>query len=663
MIENLYSKLKQLRNRYLFLIDVLVLCLAPAIAVGVRLDSHSAVIDHTSSLVLFTVVVVFIKLLIFERSGLYKQSWSYASSEELATLLKAVGIAVLAEGVVSYAFLYPQGILSAHFPRSIPVIDGLLTALLIGGHRLSVRLLCGLMAKRSTFSGAARPVLIAGAGVAGAMIVKELQTNSQLGLAPVGYLDDDSRKRGMMIHGVQVLGKLNDLPEAVKKTGATLTIIAMPTAAGRILREFIRECKSAGVETKTVPGIFEILRGSARVEQIRDVQIQDLLRRGAVTTDTGAVGAIVKGARVMVTGAGGSIGSELCRQIKALEPAELILVGHGENSIFRITKELRTLQKSGLTIRAIIADIRDRSRMSYVFKQYRPELVFHAAAHKHVGLMQENVLDAVTNNVLGTRNLVDLAEREGVKRFVMISSDKAVKPSCVMGATKRVAELVVHGASVGSSCAFMTVRFGNVLGSRGSVVPIFQQQIAAGGPVTVTHPDARRFFMTIPEAVHLVLQAAAIGRGSEVFVLDMGEQIRIVDIAKDLIRLSGLEEGTDIQIEYTGLLPGEKMFEEIFYPGEQVEGTCHDKIMVCRNGSAMHHHPLTLDGEVHRHERPLHVEVDTLIEAARQGSLDVVRALLCRIVPEFTAYGGMFGEEGSPARLPAPGPAVSLHVD
>jgi FlaA1/EpsC-like NDP-sugar epimerase len=634
-------RLARLRNRYLFLIDVLVVSLTPTLAIAIRLESIASIFQYASPLALFTVATVCTKILIFERNRLYTYYWAYASSDELAALLQAVSIGMVAELLLSYAILYPLGILPLGFPRSIPIINSLLTTLLVGGERLSIRLLFSMLSKKH-IPGSLNPVIVVGAGAAGTMIVKELQTNFHLGLAPVGYVDDDPGKQGLTIHGVKVLGKLSDLLGVAGRTGAREAIVAMPTAPGLVVREVVSQCKSAGIQTKTVPGIFEILRGSARVEQIRNVQIEDLLRRGTVKTDTTLVASIVKGARIMITGAGGSIGSELCRQIKEFQPAELILLGHGENSICSIARELRALRRPRLAIRSVIGDIRDRDRMHYVFRRYRPELIFHAAAHKHVDLMQSNVIDAVTNNVLGTRNLVDLAMRDGVKRFVMISSDKAVNPTSVMGATKRVAELIVRSASAYSECAFMTVRFGNVLGSRGSVVPIFQQQINTGGPVTVTHPDVKRYFMTIPEAVQLVLLAGAMGKGGEIFVLDMGEQIKVLDIAKDLIRLSGLEEGTDIRIEFIGLLSGEKMYEELFYADEEVEHTSNEKILVCRNGLAMRNRTLSRDDNLQPQEILLSTDLDTLIEAAKLGSLDLVHALLRRIVPQYTLPEEMF---------------------
>jgi FlaA1/EpsC-like NDP-sugar epimerase len=364
-----------------------------------------------------------------------------------------------------------------------------------------------------------------------------------------------------------------------------------------------------------------------------------------VKTDTKSVVGLLKGARVMITGAGGSIGSEICRQIKEFGPTELILVGHGENSIFRIAQELMEHPKRGVAVRTVIADIRDKDRMDSVFAQHKPAVIFHAAAHKHVPLMEVNISEAVTNNVLGTRNLVELSERHGVQRFVMISSDKAVNPTSIMGVSKRIAELIVQNAAMRVGRTFVTVRFGNVLGSSGSVVPVFERQIKMGGPVTVTHPDVKRFFMTIPEAVQLVLQAATMGTGGETFVLDMGEQIPVVELARDLIRLNGLEEGRDIDIVFTGLRPGEKMYEELFYEGARIERTTHDKILVSYNSMDRDVTVPMGDGNVsiHQHivsgmpgyENPLGMDVDTLIEAAHQGSESIVLRLFSKLVPQF----------------------------
>jgi FlaA1/EpsC-like NDP-sugar epimerase len=493
------------------------------------------------------------------------------------------------------------------------------------------------------------------------MIVRELQNNPHLGLEPIGFLDDDLSKHDVKIRGVPVLGDRHAIPHIVKKRQVRQVIIAMPTAQGREIRDIVRICGEAGVQARTIPGIYELLDGSVSVKQVRDVRIEDLLRREPVRTDTSAVSGMLRGKRVLVTGAGGSIGSELCRQIIRCAPAELVLVGHGENSIFEIHNELRKLEVGSWKLEVgthatsdlrfptsilhpIIADIRCSERIRAVFEAYRPEIVFHAGAHKHVPLMESNEVEAITNNVLGTCNLVEAAIATGVERFLMISTDKAVNPTSVMGASKRVAEMVVtHAGQMrrgeGENAPlpiFTVVRFGNVLGSRGSVVPFFQRQIAAGGPVTVTHPDMRRYFMTIPEAVQLMLQATVIGKGGEIFALDMGEPVRIADLAHDLIRLSGLEPGRDIEVAYTGLRPGEKLFEELFLESENYSRTRHEKIFVCRNGAEGQG---SKGGETGHSTSDLQRKVDALIAAAQQGDAGMVRRLLVMVVPEYQATG------------------------
>jgi FlaA1/EpsC-like NDP-sugar epimerase len=383
----------------------------------------------------------------------------------------------------------------------------------------------------------------------------------------------------------------------------------------------------AQVSVKTLPGLFEILAGNAGVATIREVEIDDLLRRGVVTSEFETIGGLLKGKRLLVTGAGGSIGSELCRQILRCGPSELVLLEQGENYLFDIDAELRKIcsdSNLGTGVRPVVADIRDRARMDEVFRTSRPEIIYHAAAHKHVGLMEQNIAEAVTNNVLGTRTMLELAIAHGLERFVLVSSDKAVNPSTVMGATKRIAELLVLDAVARTGSAFVTVRFGNVLGSRGSVVPIFKHQIAMGGPVTVTSPEATRFFMTIPEAVQLVLQAGTMGEGGEVFILDMGEPVRILDLARDLIRLSGHEEGKDIEIVFSGLRPGEKVHEELFLESETIERSAHPKILVSRNR-------LTEAGE---DRRLLGEHVATLVDAARRGNDTELRECIRQILPE-----------------------------
>ena len=574
------------------------------------------------------------------RAGIYSRYWRYASVDELLLLAGSVTIGVVVTAALSLAiaFLVPG---APNVPRSIPFIFLLLALVATAGPRLLVRL-----SARSTITlrngkgghSQPQPVLIMGAGDAGAMIVRELKNNPHLGLEPVGFLDDDLGKHDVRIHGIPVLGDRQAIPEMVAAHEVKLVIIAMPTASGKTIREIIAICGKAGVGTRIVPGLYELLGGAVSVQQLREVQIEDLLRRAPVQIDAAQVATLVRGKRVLVTGAGGSIGSELCRQIARLDPAELVLLGHGENSIFDIHNELKgagsrakdapsTFDLEPSTIHPVIADIRDADRLHAVLGQYRPEVVFHAAAHKHVPLMESNEVEAVTNNVLGTRNLVRAAMQAGVTHFVLISTDKAVNPVSIMGTTKRIAELIVQQAAQQSGQAFVAVRFGNVLGSRGSVIPFFRKQIAAGGPVTVTHPEMRRYFMTIPEAVQLVLQAAAIGHGGEVFVLDMGDPVLIKDLACDLIRLSGLEPGHDIDVVFTGLRPGEKLYEELFSDHEAYNRTQHQKVFVSQNGRV----PEQVWASCPE------AAVDDLIAAAQHGDAGEVRRLLRTLVPEYQA--------------------------
>jgi FlaA1/EpsC-like NDP-sugar epimerase len=442
----------------------------------------------------------------------------------------------------------------------------------------------------------------------------------------MGFIDDDLAKHDARIHGVPVLGSRHDIPRIVENYKIGEIIIAMPTAPGKVIREFVSLCEQTGVQPKIIPGISELLNGAVTVNQLRNVQIEDLLRREPVQTDVAAVTQLIQGKRILVTGGGGSIGSELCRQILRASPTELILLGHGENSIFEASDQLFRIKsinpQTKTAIHTVIADIRFAERLQQILAQYKPNIIFHAAAHKHVPLMECNVPEAITNNVLGTRCLLDVALSTSVERFVMISTDKAVNPTSVMGASKRVAELLVHQAAKSSGKPYSTVRFGNVLGSRGSVVLTFKKQIANGGPVTATHPDMKRYFMTIPEAAQLVLQAAVIGRGGEVFVLDMGEPIKIMDLAKDLVELSGLELGKDVDIAVTGARPGEKLFEELFVSGESYQRTQHQKIFIAANASSFV--PANLNETI-----------EQLLVAAQHNDEAAIISNLKTLIPEF----------------------------
>jgi FlaA1/EpsC-like NDP-sugar epimerase len=462
-------------------------------------------------------------------------------------------------------------------PRSALGIDWLLSLVLIGGSRFALRILSEQSNAPRLRDGKAKRILIIGAGDAGALVVRELQKPSQLNLIPIGFLDDDPAKQKHQIYGVSVIGKVNKLSQILDNQQVDEVIIAIPSAPGNIIRLVNDACRQKGIASRTMPGIYELLGGKVSVNRLREVDITDLLRREPVRVNDEKVGLTLKGKRVLVTGAGGSIGSELCRQIARRNPAELVLLGHGENSIFEILLELQGNYPS-LKIIPIIADIRNAQRIVSVFEAYRPQIIFHAAAHKHVPLMEANPVEAISNNVLGTRNLVQAALDHNIERFVLISTDKAVRPSSIYGATKRLAETIVLDAARQHQRAFTVVRFGNVLGSRGSIIPIFKNQIANGGPITITHPDMVRFFMTIPEAVYLVLQASSMQNGGEVFVLNMGKPVRILDLAEDLIKLSGLEPNKDIEITFTGIRPGEKLAEELWDEGTPLVQTLHPDI-------------------------------------------------------------------------------------
>jgi FlaA1/EpsC-like NDP-sugar epimerase len=423
-----------------------------------------------------------------------------------------------------------------------------------------------------------RKALIVGAGEAGVMVVKELRrTKSEQ--YPVVFIDDNPQKQNFEVLGIPVVGKRCDIPKVVKQYHIDDIIVAIPTASRSDIAEIISICKETGCQIKMVPRMNDLINGKITFNMIREVSVEDLLGRDPVKVDMDEITGYLADQVVLVTGAGGSIGSEICRQVAQVNPRQLIILGHGENSIYEIEHELRK-SFPALNLESIIADIQDRRSIEDVFLNYKPQVVFHAAAHKHVPLMEKNPIEAVKNNVFGTKNVAECAHEAGVKRFVLISTDKAVNPTSVMGATKRIAEMILRELSLRSQTKFSAVRFGNVLGSRGSVIPLFKKQIESGGPVTVTHPEMVRYFMTIPEAVQLVIQAGSIAAGGEIFILDMGKPVKISDLAKDLIRLSGLEPDKDIQIVYTGMRPGEKLFEEILSKEEGAAATKYDRIFI-----------------------------------------------------------------------------------
>ena len=573
-----------MRNRLFFATDLVVLPFATLLAFVFRFEGWSwTATPYWTLALVFVLGATPIKIGGLLIGGVYQRLWRYASISDSEALVAWV---MLSASVAACFGLFvipalslsvlPSGI---RLPFSVAILDALIGAALLIAPRVIVR-----SQARSQPRGRRvghRRALIVGAGSAGALIGKELCENQQIGLEPVGFVDDDRSKHGKRIHNLPVLGSLEQLPALAERLAVAEVLIAMPTAPGSVVREVVRRAHEASLRTQILPGMFEIISGRKSVNALRAVKIEDLLRRESITTDLEQVASLVTDRTVLVTGAGGSIGSELVRQVSTLKPERVVVLGRGENSIFELMQEcIRTFPDCEYT--PVIADVRDAQRMQRVMRSHRPFSVFHAAAHKHVPLMEQNVAEAVLNNVLGTRNVVTLAAEVDAEHFVLVSTDKAVRPTSVMGATKRIAELVVHDVAANQLSGYVSVRFGNVLGSRGSVVPTFIKQISMGGPVTITHPDMTRYFMTIPEAVQLVLQAAAMGEQGEVFVLDMGQPVRVVDLAADLIRLSGLEVDRDIDIRFTGLRPGEKLYEELFFSSDTATATSHPKILRAR---------------------------------------------------------------------------------
>ncbi len=605
-----------LRNRFVLIGDIALIIVSVLGSFALRLDVGQLPFYFPAA-VLMCLVALAIKIPVYFFFGLYRRLWIYASTGELRLITVAVTSAsVLTSGIM--LLLIGAGLVLPGMPRSALGIDWLLSLVLIGGSRFALRILSE-QSMTSRASGKGKRALIIGAGDAGALVVRELQKSSQLNLMPVGFLDDDPAKQKHAIHGVTVIGVVNDLSSAIDLHHIDEVIIAIPSAPGQLVRTVNDVCRRRRIVSRTMPGIYELIGGKVNVSRLREVDITDLLRREHVHINDEAVGAALEGKRVLVTGAGGSIGRELCRQIARRNPAELVLLGHGENSIFEILLELNQ-DYPNLLLSPVIADVRNAERLAQVFKGHQPQVVFHAAAHKHVPLMEANIVEAITNNVIGTHHTVQTALDHNVERFVLISTDKAVRPASIYGATKRLAEMIVLDAARNRKRAFTVVRFGNVLGSRGSIIPIFKGQIANGGPVTITHPDMYRFFMTIPEAVYLVLQAASMENGGETFVLNMGQPVRILDLAEDLIRLSGLEPHRDIEISYTGIRPGEKLTEELWDAGTPLAQTLHPDIF-------------RLDAGASSPSFNLIQAIDSLSTLCHSADTDAIIKLLDELIP------------------------------
>ena len=533
------------------------------------------------------IFVVVVKVMVFGYFRLYAGLWQYVSIQDLIETFKAshISTAIILGAVYTCRALKMYGAITVEVPvpDTVLIIDWAATIALVGGLRFLVRVI--REGSRPVSPGGLTRVLIIGAGDAGEGILRELYRLPVEKYHVVGFVDDDPRKRGIRIHGVPILGGVADLAAVAKRLNADEVIIALPQPTRDELRRIIEVCKGQRLTFRIVPGVADLIEGRLDIGRLREVDINDLLGREAISLDFEGIGQFLTGKVVLVTGAGGSIGSELCRQLVAFKPARLVLLEQAENSLFYIERELRR-DFAGLAVTPVIADIGDRPRIEAVFAEHRPAVVFHAAAHKHVPMMELNPGEAVKNNVFGSKNVIDMACQFEAEAFVLISTDKAVNPTSVMGCTKRITEMYCQSLSSSGACPrtkYIIVRFGNVLGSAGSVVPIFREQIARGGPVTVTHPEMRRYFMTIPEAAQLVIQAGAMGKTGQIMLLDMGEPVKIVDLARDMITLSGFRPDVDIEIEFQGMRPGEKLFEELRTSGEDVLPTHHKKIFVWQN--------------------------------------------------------------------------------
>jgi FlaA1/EpsC-like NDP-sugar epimerase len=614
-----------------FFADMLLLTGALFLAYLIRFDFY---LPQPHSLLLYQILpfVLIVKIVCFYFFDLYRGMWRYTSIADLLNIIKASSVSTL---VIICLILFSQSRFIG-FPRSVFVMDWCFTVLLISGYRLCIRLYFERISNDKTSSIPTRQVLtmffkkmsetkrllIIGAGNGGEKIYREIHNNDRLQYTVIGFLDDDLTKVGRKIHGVPVLSRIKDITRIAKKLNADEALIAIPSATSEQMREILTHCRKSGIKFKTIPGIGELINGKVTVNTIREVDYRDLLGREVVKLDEDKIGSYLQGQCVMVTGAGGSIGSELCRQICRFKPDKIVLYERAESPLYEIDHELKQNFDDVNTI-PLLADIQDKKQLEKTFEAYRPHSVFHAAAYKHVPMLEMQPWKAVDNNIRGTANLIEITNKFDVERFVFVSTDKAVRPANVMGASKRIAEMLVqsqNGCGL-SHTKFITVRFGNVVGSVGSVIPLFKKQIKRGGPVTVTHPEVTRYFMTIPEACQLILQAGAMGRGGEIFLFDMGTSIKIDDMARDLIRLSGFEPEEDIKVEYIGLRPGEKLSEELIIEGEDIVPTTHNKIMALKGTEC--------------NLQLLNGKIDILTKIAEEQKVEKIKAKLQEIVPEY----------------------------
>ncbi|MCX8130849.1 MAG: polysaccharide biosynthesis protein [Clostridia bacterium] len=565
---------QKIRSNLLIILDIVLVNISLAMAYFLRaVDNGGIPTEFLKDVNQLVITATIIKIATYVFFKLYSSLWRYASIYEMINII----VAAFISNTIMTGYMYVVDVR----PRSIFIITFFTDVFVIGGIRFAYRAFRRIAKGEVIRLKDYKRVLIIGGGDAGAIIVRELKLHHELKSRPVAIIDDDVMKQGKKLNGVPIVGQRKDIADIIQKKQIDEIIIAIPSASNKVVNEIFTECSKTDCKVKILPSVAQLIDESVMIQKIRDVDIEDLLGRDPIKLDNDEIASYINGKVVLVTGGGGSIGSELCRQVISFQPRQIIILDNYENNLYDIQNELIAAYPD-MDIVGIIASIREKYRLENVFAKYKPEVVFHAAAHKHVPLMEANPTEAIKNNVFGTLNVAECADRFGVKRFVLISTDKAVNPTNIMGATKRIAEMIIQAINKYSNTEFVAVRFGNVLGSNGSVIPLFKKQIEQGGPVTVTHPEIIRYFMTIPEAVQLVMQAGAMAKGGEIFVLDMGEPVKIYDLARNLIKLSGFEPDVDIKIEFTGLRPGEKLYEELLMAEEGLQATKNNKIFVAQ---------------------------------------------------------------------------------
>jgi FlaA1/EpsC-like NDP-sugar epimerase len=610
-IGNFFDKYK-VRQLVLVILDIILINLVAIMSLKLTFNMAPP-IEYVELLKKTLLIYTLASVWVLYSFKCYKSLWRYASVEELNSIFLAI--------MTTAIIIYPLSIaLKFNFPISFYIVNtfGLICA--TGGIRLGYRTIRRLKIRHNLSKTASR-VLVIGGGSAGAMVVKELFANPQLNKLPVGIIDDDVSKVGRSIHNIPILGISNDIKDIVKQKNIDEIIFAISSASQKEKKRIIDICKESKCKLKTLPGVYEIIDGQVDIKKIRDVDIEDLLGRDSIKVNLEEISGYLSDHVVLVTGGGGSIGSELCRQIARFKPKELIILDIYENNAYEIQQQLIRKYGDRLNLKTVIASVRDTKRMDEILNTYKPSVVFHAAAHKHVPLMENSPSEAIKNNIFGTLNVAKLSDKHNVKRFVLISTDKAVNPTNIMGVTKRAAEMIIQTINKESKTEFVAVRFGNVLGSNGSVIPLFKKQIEEGGPITVTHPDIIRYFMTIPEAVQLVIQAGAMAKGGEIFVLDMGEPVKITDLAKDLIKLSGFEPDIDIKIKFTGLRPGEKLYEELLMAEEGLTNTEHKKIFIGK--------PIDID------KKMIKENLELLQEIVKNEDIELIEYVIKKLVPTY----------------------------